>query len=207
MGVALRQETPAGLCSWRESRIRDWILSLCSWWDSWIRDWILPTLWGLVGFRDSWLELDGFELSYLQWMSIVYRRDRLSTYVYDPVTDTFSHKTDPSRPVSPIYEKPKVLKEHKRERRKNQRYLFLNIFRGRKGWVFEVNDVLCRFDYNYESVCDADLQLNQIIVSVAPELVSRKRFWVSLRMAWRARMFSQIDWKRDSHTWLKITIS
>ena len=102
--------------------------------------------------------------------SLQYHRDRLSTYVYDPVTDTFSHKTDPSRPVSPIYEKPKVLKEHKRERRKNQRYLFLNIFRGRKGWVFEVNDVLCRFDYNYESVCDADLQLNQIIVSVAPEL-------------------------------------
>ena len=49
------------------------------------------------------------------------------------------------------------------------------------GWdsidtFFEVNDVLCRFDYNYESVCDADLQLNQIIVSVAPELLSRKRF-------------------------------
>ena len=76
------------------------------------------------------------------------------------------------------------------------------------GWdsidtFFEVNDVLCRFDYNYESVCDADLQLNQIIVSVAPELLSRKRFWVSLRMAWRTRMFSQIDWKQDSHTWLK----
>jgi len=68
------------------------------------------------------------------------------------------------------------MKEHKRERRKNQRYLYLNIFKGRKGWVFEVNDVLCRFDYNYESVCDADLQLNQIIVSVAPVLFLARDF-------------------------------
>ena len=41
---------------------------------------------------------------------------------------------------------------------------------------FEVNDVLCRFDYNYESVCDADLQLNQIIVSVAPVLFLARDF-------------------------------
>jgi len=83
-------------------------------------------------------------------MSIVYRRDRLSTYVYDPVTDTFSHKTDPSRPVSPIYEKPKVLKEHKRERRKNHfvekkgvinENTFLD-FIERPFWVGECNDPL-----------------------------------------------------------------
>ena len=81
---------------------------------------------------------------------IVYRRDRLSTYVYDPVTDTFSHKTDPSRPVSPIYEKPKVLKEHKRERRKNHfvekkgvinENTFLD-FIERPFWVGECNDPL-----------------------------------------------------------------
>ena len=41
---------------------------------------------------------------------------------------------------------------------------------------FEVNDVLCRFDYNYESVCDADLQLNQIIVSVVPVLFLARDF-------------------------------
>ena len=83
-------------------------------------------------------------------MSIVYRRGRLSTYVYDPVTDTFSHKTDPSRPVSPIYEKPKVLKEHKRERRKNHfvekkgvinENTFLD-FIERPFWVGECNDPL-----------------------------------------------------------------
>ena len=92
-------------------------------------------------------------------MSIVYRRGRLSTYVYDPVTDTFSHKTDPSRPVSPIYEKPKVLKEHKRERRKNQRYLFMNIFKGRKGWVFEVNEVFVDSTTTVKSVCGADIAI------------------------------------------------
>ena len=94
------------------------------------------------------------------------------------------------------------------ERRRHLLILSIGILVGKSSiYFFEVNDVLCRFDYNYESVCDADLQLNQIIVSVAPELFSRKRFSVSLRMAWRARMFSRIDWKRDSHTWLKITIS
>ena len=63
------------------------------------------------------------------------------------------------------------------ERRRHLLILSIGILEGALSILFfEVNDVLCRFDYNYESVCDADLQLNQFIVSVAPELLSHKRF-------------------------------
>ena len=78
--------------------------------------------------------------------------------------------------------------------------LSIGIF-GRESSIyrFEVNNVLCRFNYNYESVC-ADLQMNQIIVSVAPELFLARDFQSLCKWPGAQECFHMFGRKRDSHT-------